>query len=38
MKSNVVHLRKQKTFSPAAALAMGRAMIRLGRKYQNGGW
>jgi hypothetical protein len=35
MKSNVVHLRKPKTFSPAAALAMARAMIRTGREHHD---
>jgi len=30
MTSNVVYLRKPKRFKPAAALAMGRTMIRAG--------
>ena len=37
MKSNVVHLRKPKTFSPAAALAMAQAMILSGRKHHDEG-
>ena len=37
MKSNVVHLRKPKPYSPAAALAMARMMILTGRKDHDEG-